>query len=272
MRARFFLLALLLPLGPVWSAEVRPDWAEIFEQFQARGTIVVVDQRGTAASTWVHDPARAGQRFSPASTFKIPHTLFALDAGLVRDEFQIFEWDGVERSFAGHNQHQDLRSAMRNSAIWVYQDFAQAIGEERARRYLKLSGYGNMDPSTSEGDYWVYGHLAISAHEQIRFLKALYRNELPFQLEHQRLVKDLVIVEAGYTWILRAKTGWDGQIGWWTGWVEWPDGPVFFALNMDTPNRLQDLAKRQQITRAILQCIEALPGDCPRRPHTGRDY
>ena len=30
----------------------------------------------------------------------------------------------------------------------------------------------------------------------------------PFKVEHQRLVKDIMIVEAGRDWILRAKTGW----------------------------------------------------------------
>jgi beta-lactamase class D len=34
---------------------------------------------------------------------------------------------------------------------------------------------------------------------------------------------------------------------------------VFFALNIDTPNRSGDLAKRQEITRNILRPINALP-------------
>ena len=71
-----------------------------------------------------------------------------------------------------------------------------------------------------------------------------------------------MINEAGRDWILRAKTGWSGSIGWWVGWVEsveWPQGPVFFALNIDTPNRLADLAKREDITRSILRSIGALP-------------
>ena len=37
----------------------------------------------------------------------------------------------------------------------------------------------------------------ISAMEQVDFLRKLYRNELPFKVEHQRLVKDIMIVEAG---------------------------------------------------------------------------
>jgi beta-lactamase class D len=257
------LILLLLMSGPVLqpigAAEERADWHRVFDELGAVGTIVVVDERGGERSAWVHDSERAQQQFSPASTFKIPHTLFALDAGIVSDEFQVFEWDGVERSFSAHNQDQDLRSAMRNSAIWVYQDFARAIGEERTLDYLRKAGYGEMAPSFGEGDYWVNGSLTLSAHEQIEFLRRLYRNELPFQTEHQRLVKDLIVVEAGYTWILRAKTGWDGQIGWWVGWVEWPAGPVFFALNIDTPNRLQDLALRQQLGRAILHTLDALP-------------
>ena len=102
---------------------------------------------------------------------------------------------------------------------------------------------------------------AISAQEQVAFLRKLYRNALPFRVEHQRLVKDLMINEAEFDWILRAKTGWDGKVGWWVGWVEWPAGPVFFALNIDTPNRTGDLDKRQAIVRAVLRSIAALPAE-----------
>jgi beta-lactamase class D len=263
---KFRILRLLLSvfvLIPPGNAQEkvleRSDWEKYFSQFDAKGTIVVADQRANVRSTLVYDENRAQKRYSPASTFKIAHTLFALDAGVVRDEFQMFRWDGVVRSFAAHNQDQDLRSAMRNSAVWVYQLFAKEIGEEKARGYLRKLNYGNADPVTKRGDYWIDGNLAISAHEQISFLKGLYRNELPFRVEHQRLVKDIMIVEAGRDWILRAKTGWEGRMGWWVGWVEWPKGPVFFALNIDTPNRTADLQKREAIARAILRSIEALP-------------
>jgi len=46
------------------------------------------------------------------------------------------------------------------------------------------------------------GNLQISAQEQLEFLEKLYRNELPFSLVNQRLVKDVMIVEAGREWIL----------------------------------------------------------------------
>lgn len=148
---------------------------------------------------------------------------------------------------------------MRNSVVWVYQLIAKDIGENRARNYLSKTSYGNADPSGGVDGYWLDGKLGISAHEQISFLRRLYHNNLPFRVEHQRLVKDIIIVEAGRDWILRAKTGWEGKMGWWVGWVEWPTGPVFFALNIDTPNRTADLQKREAITRTILRSIGALP-------------
>ena len=104
---------------------------------------------------------------------------------------------------------------------------------------------------------------ASTRHEQVAFLQKLYRNALPFRVEHQRLVKDVMIVEAGRTWILRAKTGWAArakpQVGWWVGWVEWPEGPVFFAINIDMPNGADDLTKRERIARDVLRSIGALP-------------
>ncbi|GAA6130226.1 class D beta-lactamase [Halopseudomonas sabulinigri] len=253
----YLLFFLALPLHA--AERERADWAAEFSAQDAVGTIIVVDERTPDKTTWVHNPERAAQRFSPASTFKIPHTLMALDAGAVKDEFQVFPWDGTQHSYAGHNQDQTLRSAMRHSTVWVYRGFASAIGEPKARAYLQKLNYGNADPSVDAGDYWIDGKLAISAEEQIAFLQQLYRNQLPFKIAHQRLTKDLMIVQAERNWILRAKTGWEGRYGWWVGWVEWPEGPVFFALNIDTPNRLKDLHKREAITRALLRSINALP-------------
>ncbi|MEE4329677.1 MAG: penicillin-binding transpeptidase domain-containing protein, partial [Wenzhouxiangella sp.] len=135
-------------------------------------------------------------------------------------------------------------------------------GEEREREFLERSGYGNADPSGGIDRFWLDGALRISALEQIEFLRRLFYNELPFAIEHQRLVKDLMINEAGHQWtrewILRAKTGW------WVGWVEWPDGPVFFALNIDMPQGGDDTPKRQSIARNILQSIGALPNPTTR--------
>lgn len=266
MSIRCLTALLVLLAGAAGAAESfapRPDWERHFAEAGAAGTIVVVDERDGAC--WVWDAARAAERFAPASTFKVPHALVALDAGVVRDEFQTFKWDGAERQIKSWNRDQDLRSSMRNSVVWVYQEFARAIGAERERAYLEKLDYGNRTVGDAVDAFWLDGSLRISALEEVAFLRRLYRNELPFAVEHQRLVKDVMINEAGRDWILRAKTGWQArlerQIGWWVGWVERPEGAVFFALNIDMPGGAADAPKREAVARAVLRELEALPAD-----------
>ena len=74
-----------------------------------------------------------------------------------------------EKRLCAAQSRSELALAMRHSALWVYEKFAKAIGEEKARSYLSRISYGNMDPSTKGGAYWVDGKLAISAEEQVVF-------------------------------------------------------------------------------------------------------
>lgn len=251
----------LLPMSALaddWQP--RPDWADLFEAQGAEdGTLVIVDEREGQEGQWVVNPERAAERLSPASTFKVPHALFALDAGVIEDEVEVIPWDGLERDVPAWNQDQTLRSALRYSTVWAFQRLARQIGGERERDYLGAIEYGNAALGDDVETFWLDGSLRISAYEQVDFLERLYAMALPFDEADQRLVKDIMINEAGRDWILRAKSGWDGEVGWWIGWVEQPTGPVFFALNLDTPGRLADLPKREDITRAVLRRLQALP-------------
>ena len=262
------LMALCLFASPLVTAAApneisQTEWGEVFARQDARGTLVVLDQRTPSAQRQVYNTQRAAVRYSPASTFKIPHTLIALDRKVVSDEFTRFAWDGVNRGNPLWNREQDLRSAMRNSVVWVFQDLARRIGAPAERDALARLDYGNRSVGQRIDDFWLDGSLRISAHEQVDFLERLYRNALPYPLADQRLVKDLMLVDAGRDHILRAKTGWFSRhgesIGWWVGWIERPDGPVFFALNIDMPAGIPDAPKREAIVRQILHGIGALP-------------
>lgn len=239
----------------------RADWGAAFAAEGVHGTIAVVD--GRDGNRLAFDTTRANHRFPCASTFKVAHALFALDAGVVRDEFQRLPWNGKQYDITAWNRDQDLRSSMRESVVWVYQGFARAIGTAREREYLQRIGYGNADASGAVDRFWLDGTLRISAVEQLAFLQRLQRNALPFAEAHQRLVKDIMVNSAGRDWILRAKTGWcdgaDGPVGWWVGRVDRPAGALFFALNIDMPNGAADLPKRERIGRAILRSLGALP-------------
>jgi len=281
--ARVLTLVLLLASASSAAAatETREDWAQLFEDAGVTGTLLIIDARAVDERAvnehvvdehvtedrdgrrYVHDDARARQRFVPASTFKIPHLLFALDAGIATDASQTFRWDGVQRRFAHWNRDQTLAEAMRGSTVWVFQGFARALGERRERRYLRRLGYGNRSVAGGIDRFWLDGGLAISAEEQIRFLQRLRRDALPFDVAHQHLVKDLLVIERGPGFVLYGKTGWtfdaEPQLGWFVGWVETTDGATFFALNIDMPGGGADAPKREALVRAALRSIGALP-------------
>ena len=54
----------------------RSDWRSFSANFKPKGTIVAADERQTDRVILVFDQVRSEKRYSPASTFKIPHTLF----------------------------------------------------------------------------------------------------------------------------------------------------------------------------------------------------
>ena len=246
----------------------RPEWGKYFSDRQVTGTIYIVDERPKGGN-FIYNRDRAVRRFTPASTFKIPHALFVLDAGIVKDEFQIFPWDGVERSVgiekydAVWNSNQTLPLSMRYSVVWLYQQFAKELGSEREIDYMSRSDYGNAVVGEDVEQFWLDGSLEISTLEQVGFLQKLYQNQLPFAVEHQRLVKDIMITEAGSDYKIRSKTGWGtpkdkNDVGWYVGWVERDDGAVFFAANIEMPNGEADLPKRTSIVNDILRDLDAL--------------
>ena len=102
----------------------------------------------------------------PRSKFRI---LFALDAGVVKDEFQVFLGRSEKRLCAAQSRSELAPRLCDILHSGWGEKFAKAIGEEKARSYLSRISYGNMDPSTKGGAYWVDGKLAISAEEQVVF-------------------------------------------------------------------------------------------------------
>jgi len=135
------LLAVAVPAFGQWQE--KPDWAGFFAAAGVTGTIAVLDLRD-GEKAMAHNRERAEQRFIPASTFKMPHALFALDAGAVRDEFETIEWDSEQRALGACNRDQDLRASMRNSVVRVYQRFAREIGEARGFHRAEFCGVVEM--------------------------------------------------------------------------------------------------------------------------------
>ena len=150
-------------------SEFREDLAKRFTAEGTVGTFVgyKVDDYLIIAS----DKNRSGEAMLPASTFKIPNSLIALETGVVGDpDKEIFKWDGVKRSIEPWNKDHTLRSAFAASAVPVYQDIARRIGAERMQKYLDLFEYGNRDIGGGIDQFWLTGDLRIDPMQQVDFV------------------------------------------------------------------------------------------------------
>ena len=234
-----------------------PDLKKCFEDAGVVGTFVLFDVTTDTMLVW--DEARAKERFTPASTFKIANSLIGLDVGAVKDVEEILPYGGKPQPRKEWEHDMGLRDAIKISNVPIYQELARRIGIERMREGVRRLGYGNMEIGSVVDRFWLVGPLAISAVEQTQFLHRLVKGSLPVDPKALRAVKEITLLEKTDTYELHAKAGWlvgptPPQIGWWVGWVERENKVYPFALNFDIQSNA-DVDKRIPIGR---ECLKAL--------------
>jgi beta-lactamase class D len=249
-------------------ANVAPQRSEIREglarHFVDEGTVgTFVGYKTDDYLIVASDKDRSGQAFLPASTFKIPNSLIALETGVVGDpDKDVFKWDGVTRSIAAWNQDHTLRSAIAASAVPVYQEIARRVGAERMQRYVDLLEYGNRNIGGGIDQFWLTGDLRIDPIQQIDFVDRLRRGVLPVGKRSQDLVRDILPVTKAGDATIRAKTGLLGaelgkpSLGWVVGWAEKGGAQTVFALNIDI-REPRHVASRMKLAQQCLTDIGA---------------
>lgn len=218
-----------------------------------------------------YNPARAARRFVPASTFKIPNSLIALETGVASSADHRIAWDSVrpnDGSFWASSWSADhtLRSAMRNSVYWYYQVIARQIGADRMQMYLDRFDYGNRDMGGGLDAFWLHGDLRISPDEQVQFLRRMYDNDLGISEESTRIVKDITVLESDSAYRLSGKTGTASlgptrTLAWLVGYVEKSGETSFFALNMEGDevwDRWGNPGARLGLVRELLHAVGTL--------------
>jgi beta-lactamase class D len=239
----------------------RPRWQEHFDAKQVRGTFVVFEPERDRYL--VFNEARARQRFTPASTFKIANAAIGIEEGSIGDENEVFHWDGRPKLRSAWERDHTLGSGMRESVVWMFQEIARRTGKERMKEWLARLDYGNKDISGGIDLFWLQGGLRISAMEQVDFLRKLAQGELPMSQRAQRLVRNALVVEKTRAYTLYAKSGTSGAVkdpvSWWVGWVEKKGRPAaYFAMNF-TPAKGARRENPFDLARKILDEAGFLP-------------
>jgi beta-lactamase class D len=243
------LLILLLAAGACTGPDPQPATADTAPPCEPAAASRALDAYTAGAFAWLSPAGEvacagsAAERHVPASTFKIPHTLIAIDAGVLDGLDEVIRYDPARDPAQAWwpepwARDHTLAGALEHSVVWFYQEVARRVGIEREREYLRALAFGNEEVGDDVQTFWLDGPLAISAEEQARFMMRLWTDDLPLAPDAQAATRELVSVlrdEPGER--IRGKTGTarlpDGARNWLVGTVESERDTTFFALWVD---------------------------------------
>lgn len=270
---KLIMFAVLLIMSQVTIAQ--EDFSDIFGDYDA--TFVIYDMNQDVMQ--VYNPQRANERFSPFSTFKVPHAAIALESGIAESDLFTIEYDadrypfydGMERFFTESLWSRDhsLRSSVQFSIVWYFREMAGLIGQDDMQTYVSQFGYGNENIDswlgetliTDDHPFWLGGSLEISAIEQVLFLSAFYQGELGLSESTTDIVLDIITQYETEDYRFYGKTGTragDLGLAWYVGIIEQGEDTFVFAFNVaGSP------AVRTQMLRAILVGQGYMPENSP---------
>jgi beta-lactamase class D len=140
--------------------------------------------------------AECDRRTLPASTFKVPHALIALDTGVITPA-TVMKWDGTKQDFPSWERDVTLDVAIKSSVVWFFQRAARTIGRDRELARLRAFAYGSQTFSREVDRFWLNGDLTISPREQIAFLKRMFTYDLPVDRGDVDAVKSAMTMPPG---------------------------------------------------------------------------
>ena len=243
---------------------VNLEFQSILDSAKLEGSILVYDFQKDIYYSNNFKWANIGRL--PASTFKIPNSIVALESGIVGNDSTLFKWDGKTRYLKIWEQDLIFKDAFRLSCVPCYQEIARKVGEKRMNQYLTQLDYGNMKvDSTSIDNFWLKGDSRISQFQQIDFLKQFLKSKLPISERTERIMKKIMIIEGNKNYTLSGKTGWSirngNNNGWFVGYVNTKNRIYFFATNVEPKEQfnMKFFPKaRKEITYKALKQLEIL--------------
>ena len=137
-----------------------------------------------------------------------------------------------------------------------YAWFYYGGGLELMQKEVSRVGFANQNIGQQVDNFWLVGPLKITPIQEAKFVYALATEQLPFNKSVQKQVKEMLLIEQRGDVKLYAKSGWgmdvNPQVGWYSGWVEQPNGKVTaFILNLEMQNG-DEVSERKQLTLDVL--------------------
>jgi beta-lactamase class D len=245
----------------IQSAVYSPELQEVIDSANVTGSVLVYDQQNN--TFWSNDFARCDSGFLPASTFKIPNSIIALETGVVANDSTLFKWNGEKRRLQAWEQDLTFTEAFRVSCVPCYQEIARKIGPLRMNEYLKKLNYGKMKVDSSNIDvFWLEGESRISMNQQLDFIARFYNKQLPVSDRTRDILKRMMVIEDTGKYVFSGKTGWSirngNNNGWFVGYLETKGGVYFVVTNIEPREKFNmDLFPKIR-TRISLEAFKKL--------------
>lgn len=229
-------------------------------------TFVAVDLKNK--DCWVINQPNIKQRHSPYSTFKIPHTLIALETKTVKSIGERIEWDQSKYPAQPYwpetwKQSHTLATAFKHSAVWYYKELVPRIEPNQYKRWLSRFHYGNQTFTPGSNSYWLDGELTISPKEQVEFIVCLLKSRCGVNANTFSAFEFVSLQETKNNFTLYAKTGAgpvdsnnfdDAFEGWYVGYVKGKSGKpvVAFAIFVEAESFFALQAFRRDFSLKLL--------------------
>jgi beta-lactamase class D OXA-228 len=244
--------SMIKPISGI-TAERSAEIATLLNQANKQAVFITYDAH--QFNRYGNALTRANHSYIPASTFKMLNALIGLQYHKV-NATEVFKWDGKKRTFAAWEKDMTLAQAMQASAVPVYQKLARRIGLDLMQQEIQRVDFGNQKIGQQVDNFWLVGPLKITPEQEAKFAYQLATEQLHFDAAVQKQVKEMLFIERRGNTKLYAKSGWgmdvQPQVGWYTGWVEQPNGQITaFVLNLEMHDA-DDAGERKQLSLDIL--------------------
>lgn len=213
---------------------INQDFQALLDSAGVKGSILILSEN----NFYSNDFEWAKMGHLPASTFKVPNSIIALELGVMENDSTLIPWDGKAKYLKSWEQDLFFRDAFHASCVPCYQEIARNIGLEQMKKFTSEFNFGEMAfDSTNLDMFWLEGASRINQFQQISFLKSFNEERLSISKRTHRLMSRLMIIEENEEYTLRGKTGWSVQNDqdncWFVGYIETKDESYYFATNIE---------------------------------------
>lgn len=216
------------------------------------------------------------QRFTPASTFKVPLAVIGFDAGILIDAHTpAWDYKPEYKAVKRDRRNVDPTAWEKDSVLWYSRELVRRVGGAAFGDYIARLGYGNADITGDPGKgnglthSWLSSSLRISPDEQAAFMRALLLGALPVSAKAQVTTRDILPKFKAEGWVVHGKTGshWlrdkayqtdrSRPLGWFVGWAD-RDGKRIVFARLQIGTRKSDTPSGPKVRDDFLKALPAL--------------